>query len=123
MPLTIPFTLGFQEVIVYGLDAPKVKPLCSGQVLPACEIAVNVPPAYMVLPHCAICRTCSVVPVVASCGVLKAGVVDGGPVAAIAGTAVQAGQAASTPTAAAFLARQLLNNIESPMPIPTSACR
>src|ERR1700722_3924654 len=123
MPLTIPFTLGFQEVIVYGLDALKLNTLLRDKVVRACEIAVNVLPAYMVFPHCAICRICSVVPVVASCGVLKAGVVDGGPVAAIAGTAVQAAQAASTPTAAAVLARQLLNNIESPMPIPTSACR
>ena len=95
MPLTIPFTSGFQEVIVYGLDALKLNTLLRGKVVPACEIAVNVPTAYMVLPHCAICRTCSVVPVLASCGVLYAGVVPGGPVAAEAGTAVQAAQAAS----------------------------
>ena len=124
MPLTIPFTLGFQEVIVYGFDALKLNTLLREKVVPACEIAVNVPTAYMVFPHCAICRTCSVVPVLASCGVLYAGVVDGGPVAADAGTAVQAAQAVSTAAIAAVLARQLLNNIESPIPVsPPSACR
>ncbi len=48
---------------------------------------MNVPTAYMVFPHWAIWRTCSVVPVGASCGVLYAGVVPGGPVAAEAGPA------------------------------------
>ena len=77
-------------------------------------IAVNVPTAYMVFPHWAICRTCSVVPVLASCGVLYAGVVDGGPVAADAGSAVQVMPAARTAAPAAVLARQLLRNIECP---------
>jgi hypothetical protein len=121
MPLTIPFTLGFHEVIVYGFEALKLNTLLREKVVPACEIAVNVPTAYMVFPHCAICRTCSVVPVLASCGVLNAGVVDGGPVAADAGTAVQAAQAASTATPAAVLARQLLNNIEFPHAISPPA--
>ena len=54
-------------------------------------IWVNEPTAYMVPPHWASCRTCSVVePVVASCGVPTAGVDDTGPVAAWAGTASQA---------------------------------
>ena len=75
----------------------------------------------MVFPHWAICRTCSVVPVLASCGVLYAGVVDGGPVAADAGPAVQAAQAATAATPTAVLARQLLNNIESPHAISPPA--
>ena len=87
-------------------------------------IAVNVPTAYMVFPHCATCRTCSVVPVLASCGVLYAGVVDGGPVAADAGTAVQTMPAASMAAPAAVLTRHLPHNIEIPPgQIPTNACR
>ena len=118
MPLTIPFTLGSQDVIVYGLDALKLDTLLRGKVVPPWVSAVNVPTAYMVFPHWAICRTCSVVPVLASCGVLYAGVVDGGPVAADAGSAVQVIPAARTAAPAAVLARQLLRNIEAPMSDP-----
>jgi hypothetical protein len=42
----------------------------------------KLPTAYMVTPHWASCRTCSVVPVAFSCGVPDAGVEDTGPVAA-----------------------------------------
>ena len=70
MPLTIPLTSEFQDVIVYGLDALKLKTLFARRSCRPCVIAVKVPTAYMVLPHCASWRTCSVVPVLASCGVL-----------------------------------------------------
>src|ERR1022692_342199 len=66
-----------------------------------CLIEVNVPTAYMVVPHCTSCRTCSVVPVAFSCGV-GAGVLDTGPAvpaarADVAPTMHTAAAAAITP--------------------------
>lgn len=59
--------------------------------MPFWVIVVKVPTAYMVLPHCTSCRTCSV-PALdeygPSWGVPLAGVEDTGPVCAAAGTAV-----------------------------------
>ncbi len=44
--------------------------------MPDCAIKVKLPTAYMVWPHWTNWRTCSVVPVAASCGVPLAGVFD-----------------------------------------------
>src|SRR6266545_5720026 len=99
MELTIPLAFGFHDVTVYGLVALKLNTLFRAYVVPFQLIAVNVPTAYIVPPHWASCRTCSVVPVLASWGVPEAGVADTGPVAAPAGAA-----AATMPTASAAAA-------------------
>jgi hypothetical protein len=114
MPLTIPLTFGFHEVTVYGFVALKLNTLFRAYVVPFQLIAVNVPTAYIVLPHCASFRTCSVVPVFDSWGVPEAGVADTGPVAAPAGAAVQIMLAASAAAPATAPARHLLRHIESP---------
>ena len=88
MELTVPLTFGFHEDTVNGLVALKLNALSRVMLVPFRLIVVKVPTAYMVLPHCTSCRTCSVVPVYdPSCGVPLAGVEDTGPVWAAAGTA------------------------------------
>src|SRR5215472_4520514 len=74
MELTSPFTSGFQAV------ALKRKTLFRVMVLP-CEVTwVNLPTAYMVLPHCTSCRIIwSCEPVGTRCGVPAAGVGDTEP--------------------------------------------
>src|SRR5580704_15697841 len=73
---------------------------------------LKVPTAYIVPPHCASWRTCSVAPVFASCGVPAAGVDDTGPVAAWAGAADHAN--AST-AADARHARVLIPGLKRPI--------
>ena len=63
MELTIPFAFGSQDVTVYGLVALKLNTLFRVYVVPFHVIVLNVPTAYMVLPHCTSCRTCWNVPV------------------------------------------------------------
>src|SRR5215467_5850092 len=77
MELTSPFTSGFQAVTVKGEVALKLKMLFRVMVLP-CEVTwVNLPTAYMVLPHCTSCRIIwSCEPVGTRCGVPGAGVGD-----------------------------------------------
>src|SRR6266536_6430770 len=58
-----------------------------------CLIEVNVPTAYIVLPHCTSWRTCSTTPVAFSCGVF-AGV---GDTEALAADAVPARHRAAAP--------------------------
>jgi hypothetical protein len=74
-------------------------------------IEVKLPTAYMVPPHWASCRTCSVVPVVASCGVPAAGVEDTGPVAADAGPATSPMLPASAPAPKIAVTRLLPRHI------------
>src|SRR5215471_11931891 len=80
MELTSPFTSGFQAVTLKGKVALKLKTLFRVMVLP-CEVTwVNLPTAYMVLPHCTSCRIIwSCVPVGTRCGVPAAGVGDTEP--------------------------------------------
>jgi len=66
--------------MAYGAVALKLKTPFLEYVVPFQLIAVNLPTAYMVPPHCTICRTCSVVPVGASVGVPLAGTGETGPV-------------------------------------------
>jgi hypothetical protein len=98
--LTLPFTFGSQDETVYGDAALKLNALLRAYVLLNLLIEVKDPTAYIVPPHWASCRTCSVVPVEASCGVPDAGVDDTGPVAADAGTTAQNTLAASAATPA-----------------------
>src|SRR5215831_8945590 len=77
MELTSPFTSGFQAVTLKGKVALKLKTLFRVMMLP-CEVTwVNLPTAYMVLPHCTSCRIIwSCEPVGTRCGVPAAGVGD-----------------------------------------------
>jgi hypothetical protein len=72
---------------------------------------VKLPTAYMVPPHWASCRTCSVVPVGASWGVPAAGVEDTGPVAADAGPATRPMLPASAPAPKIAATRHLPRHI------------
>src|SRR5215472_16669752 len=74
MELTTPLTFGFHAVTVYGATALKLKMLLRANVIPFCSIDLKLPTAYMTWPHWTSLRTCSAVPVVASCGVPLAGV-------------------------------------------------
>src|SRR5664279_2027571 len=78
MVSTWPLTLGFQAEMVYGLVAEKAKTLLRVSTVVPLRTWENFPAAYIVPPHCVICRTCSTepsVPLVASCGV-AAGTLD-----------------------------------------------
>jgi hypothetical protein len=112
--LTLPFTFGFHDETAYGDVALKLKALFRVTVVLNLLIEVKDPTAYIVPPHWASLRTCSVVPVVASCGVPEAGVAETGPVAAEAGTVTQIMLAASAAAPAVMRARQLPRHIEFP---------
>src|SRR6516164_7467091 len=101
---TIPLVSGFHDVIVYGAFALKLKALFRAKVWPFQVICEKLPTAYMVLPHCTICRIFSFPVVGFSAGVPLAGVAETAPAGAIRG-APEAGEAtdasAVTPTASA----------------------
>jgi hypothetical protein len=103
---------------MYGDVALKLNALLRVKVALYLLIEVKDPTAYMVPPHCAICRTCWVVPVFASCGVPAAGVDDTGPVAADAGTTAHSMLAVTAAATTVVRTRHLPRNIESPMPGP-----
>jgi hypothetical protein len=103
---------------MYGDVALKLNALLRVKVALYLLIEVKDPTAYIVPPHWASWRTCSVVPVVASCGVPAAGVDDTGPVAADAGTTAHSMLAVTAAATTVVRTRHLPRNIESPMPGP-----
>jgi hypothetical protein len=98
-------------VTIYGDVALKLNALLRVNVLLYRLMEVNDPTPYMVLPHWASWRTCSVVPVAASCGLPAAGVADTGPVAADAAGTAQNTPAATAATPAMMGAHQLPRHI------------
>src|SRR6266704_183629 len=76
MVLTSPLTPGRQLVTVNGAVALKLNAFRRVNTVPPWLILVNEPTAYIRLPHCTICLTCSTVPFGASCGVPLAGTAE-----------------------------------------------
>ena len=85
---------------MYGAVALKLNALRRLKTLVPWLILVKLPTAYILLPHCTSCLTCSVFPFGESCGVPLAGVDDTDLCwAARAGTAAPAKVTASEPAA------------------------
>ena len=77
----MPLTSGAHDVIAYGALALKLKTLLREYVMPFWTISLKLPAAYIVFPHCTICRVRSLVlpGLLTNSGVPAAGVGDTAP--------------------------------------------